>query len=593
MLVRLKWISILSIVVTISFLLTACGSDATDQAIEDPVQGDGEEPVDVLVAPAGPSTTSDGIMVTSNFADATILNPILAPDAASYTVVNNLFLSLLSVEEFSGEIVGKIADSWTASEDGLTYTFNLRDDIYWTDGTPVTAQDVKFTYEAMSSDLVNTPHKGNVEMIESIKVVDDYSLELVFRTLDCSVLYNFFLGILPSHMYAADFSDIMSSPLNEEPMVTNGPFKFLEWVKDDHITLVRNDNYYLGLPNLEGWIYRVFADNTAMLAAFLAGEVDLTNIGPQFSALIENEIDEGQPFIKKEFFNDGYTFVGFNLADPENPQLGWIDSDGDGVFQEDDAPNLDQDPHPILSDALVRKAIAHSLDYTNIINEVVYGKGAPIAANVLPTINWAYNAELEPYAYDPVIAATLLDEAGWVLEGDEEVRTKDGELLSLSILTNAGNDARENIALFMQDNLNALGFDITLDILEWGTVVNQLMGQQFDMVVMGWIGMGADPDDSAIWAYRYDDPGDGFNFISYYNQEVEEKVWQARAVKGCSDEERGELYKEVQAMIHDDVPYAFLYNPQGIMIWNTRLAEINPGPWSTYYNVHQWYLTPQ
>jgi peptide/nickel transport system substrate-binding protein len=497
------------------------------------------------------------------------------------------------VEEFTGDIVGKIADSWTASEDGLTYTFNLRDDIFWTDGTPVTAQDVKFTYEAMASDSVNTPHKSNVELIESITLNGDYSLDIVFRTLDCSVLYNFFLGILPSHMYAPDFSDIMDNPLNEEPTVTNGPFHFSEWVKDDHITLIRNENYYLGPPNLDGWIFRIFADNSSLLAGFLAGEIDLTNVGPQYAAVIEGEIEKGQPFLMKEFFNDGYAFVGFNFADPDNPQLGWVDSNGDGVFGEGEEPNLEQDSHPILSDVLVRKAIAYSLDYSNIISEVVFGKGAPIVANVLPAINWAYNDDLDPYTYDPETAATLLDEAGWIREGGDGVRMKDGEPLALSILTNTGGETRENIAILMQDNLNALGFDITLEIMEFGTVVNRMMAQQFDMVIMGWIGSGSDPDDSHLWSYQFDDPGDGFNFISYYNEEVEEKVWQARAVEGCSDEERGRLYKDIQAQIHEDVPYAFLYNPLGIVIWNTRLAEINPGPWSTYYNVHQWYLSPQ
>jgi peptide/nickel transport system substrate-binding protein len=521
------------------------------------------------------------------------LNPILAPDLPSYTVVNNLFLSLLAVDEFTAEIVGKIADSWTASEDGLTYTFTLREDIFWTDGTPVTAQDVKFTYEAMASELVETPRKSNIESIEGFNIIDEYSLEIIFSELDCSVLKNFFIGILPSHMYADDFSDIMDNPLNEAPTVTNGPFKFMEWVKDDHITLTRNDDYYLGPPNLEGWILRIFADNTAMLAGFLAGELDLTKIGPQYAGVIDREIEEGQPFGRKRFFTDGYYFVGFNLADPENPQPGWLDSDGDEVFGEDEAPNLDQDPHPILSDARVRKAIAHSLDYDNIISEVIFGLAAPIPANVIPTIKWAYNNELEPHAYDPGMAAALLDEAGWILEGDGGVRMKDGVPLALSIMTNEGNDARESIAVLMQDNLSGIGFDITLEIFEWGTVVNQLLGQQFDMVIMAWVGMGEDPNDAVLWAYRYDDPGNGLNFISYYNEQVEEKIWKARAVKGCSDEERGEIYREIQSLIHEDTPYAFLFNPMDTVIWNTRLAEINPGPWSTYYNVHQWFLAPE
>ena len=210
----------------------------------------------------------------------------------------------------------------------LTYTFTLRDDVVWTDGIPVTANDIKFTYDAINSDLVDTPRKSNIGLVEEFRVVDDYTLEINFHTLDCTALQNLTLGILPAHMYAEDFSDIMENPLNEEPTVTNGPFKFQEWVQDDHVTLVRNDTYYLGAPNLEGWIYRVFADPSAELAAFLAGEIDVLSVGPQYVSVIEGEIAKGSTFSMKKFFNDGYTYVGFNMADPENPEIGWVDAEG-------------------------------------------------------------------------------------------------------------------------------------------------------------------------------------------------------------------------------------------------------------------------
>jgi peptide/nickel transport system substrate-binding protein len=142
----------------------------------------------------------------------------------------------------------------------------------------------------------------------------------------------------------------------------------------------------------------------------------------------------------------------------------------------------------------------------------------------------------------------------------------------------------------MKDNLDALGFDITLDILEWGTVVGNLLGQQFDMVIIGWIGMGSDPEDSSFWAYRFDDPGGGFNFVSYYNEEVDTLLKEAQTLPGCSTEERGAKYKRIQELINEDAPYAFLYNPLGNRIWNTRLQGINPGPWATYYNVETWYI---
>lgn len=590
---RSKWLAGFSLLIIASFVLAACTPETIIETVEVEVPGEiVEVPVEVLITPTPEPIPQGGSMVESTFADANILNPIISSDNASSDINTKLYLGLLTTDEFSGEIIGELAESWTVSDDGLTYTFTLRDDVFWTDGTPVTAHDIKWNYDAIASELVDTPRKSNIELVEEFRVVDDYTLEIEFHTLDCTALANFTLGMLPSHMYAEDFSDVMDSPFNTEPTVTNGPFTFKEWVHDDHVTLLRNDDYYLGAPNLDGWIYRVFADTSAELAAFLAGETDIFSVGPQYVSVIEGEIAKGAPIAMKKFFSDGYTYVGFNMGDPDSPELGWIDTNEDGVWDKGEEVNLEQTPHPILNDVLVRKAIALSLDYTNIINKVVFGQGAPMVANVLPAIEWAYAADLEPYTLDTEAAAALLDEAGWVRADEESVRMKDGKPLELRILTNSGNEVRESIAAIMKDNLDTLGFDITLDILEWGTVIPNLLGQTFDMIIIGWIGMGSDPEDSVFWAFRNDYPGGGFNFVSYYNEDVDRWLDEAKSLPGCDTAERGALYRQIQAQIHEDAPYAFLVNPLGNTIWNTRLQGVNPAPWSTYYNVEEWYVTP-
>jgi peptide/nickel transport system substrate-binding protein len=591
---KLKWPVVTGLMIIFSFLFTACKTETIVETVEVPVEVEIDKPVEVevLITPTPEVIPRGGFIIESSIGDAQTLNPILSVDLPSHHVHNKLFLGLLALDEFSGEVIGEIADSWTTSADGLTYTFTLRDDIFWTDGTPVTAKDIKFTYNAIASELVDTPRKSHLELVEEFRIVDDYTLEITFHTLDCTALINFLLGILPAHKYAEDFSDIMDSPLNQEPTVTNGPFKFQEWVKDDHITLIRNDDFFLGAANLDGWIMRVVPDDSSKLASFLAGEVDIMGVGPQFVSVIEGEIARGSPFQIKRFFNDGYQFVGFNLANPENPEIGWVDADESGNFEEGEAPNLTQEPHPILGDVRVRQAIAYSLDYTNIINKVAFGQGAPIVANVLPAIEWAYSDELEPYVLDNDIAEALLEEAGWMRDGENIARMRDGVPLALSIMTNAGNDTRENMAAIMKDSLDALGFDISLEILDWGTVAGKLIGQQYDMVIIGWIGMGSDPDDSAFWSYRYDVPGSGFNFVSYFNEEVDRLLFEAKSLPGCSIEERAEKYKRIQELIREDVPYVFLYNPLGNIIWNTRLRGVEPAPWSTHYNIHTWYLSP-
>ncbi len=548
---------------------------------------------EVVVEPTEEPIPEGGFIIESSFADASQLNPILSADSASSDVNTKLYLALVRLHEETGEIIGEIAESWDVSDDGLTYTFHLRDDIFWSDGEPLTAEDVKYTYDAIASDLVETPRKSNVELIDSIEALDDYTLQVNFREIDCTALQNFTLGVLPAHAFADDYSDIMESPENSAPTVTSGPFVFSEWEPDSFVTLLANPDYYLGAPNVEGWTYRIFADQSAELEAVLAGETDVYTAGPQFVSVIEGAIAEGEPLDIKKFFDDGYTYIGFNMANPENPQPGWEDLDEDGEFDLDEPP-LEQDPHPVFSDPAVRLAISHAIDYTNIINRVVFGEGTQAVGNVLPAIEWAYNESLQPYVYDTEMAAQILTDAGWEDTNGDGIREKDGQQLRFSLMTNAGNEVRENIAQIVKDTLESeeLGFAVDLEIIEFGTVVENLLGQTFDAVIIGWTNLGSDPEDSSFWAYRNDSPGGGFNFVSYYNEVVEENLNQARSLPGCDTGERGAMYSDIQAQILEDAPYAFLYVPLTNTVWNTRLQGIDPQPWQIYYNVEDWFLLP-
>jgi peptide/nickel transport system substrate-binding protein len=586
---RSKWLTGFSLLFVVSFVLAACQPTTIVETVM--VPGDEVQvPIEVLITPTPEPIAQGGTMVHSSFSDATILNPILWNDAESSEIGSKIFESLVEEDPFTGEIIPSVAESWEVSEDGLVFTFTLREDVEWSDGTPLTANDFKFTFDAIASDLVETPRKSNIELVESIEVVDDYRVQVTFTQVECTALNNLDLGILPSHVYAADFSDIMDSPENKAPSVASGPMVFKEWVADDHVTLVRNENYFRGPPYIDGWIYRVFADQSAELAALLAGEVDLTSVSPQFVSTIEGAIASGQPITMRKFFVDGYSWIALNLANPDNPQSGFIDENGNGAYDEGESVQA-QDPHPILGDVLVRRAISHAVDIQNIVNKVAFGQGAAIPSNVLPAIGWAFDNELEPYAYDLDEANMLLDEAGWV-EGPDGVRVKDGERLELVITTNAGNETRENITLLVQETLNSIGFDVKAEIVEFSTLVGELVGQTFDMILLGWGNKGSDPDDVGLWEYRFDTVGSGFNFTSYYNERMEELGQAAKTLPGCDTSARGELYKELQGLLHDDVPYVFLYNGLGNTIWSNRLNNVDPGPWVTYHNLEEWYITP-
>jgi len=585
--------AILSLIVIATIQLTACKNETIIETVEVPieVQVEVEKPieVEVLITPTPEPIPHGGFVIQATSSQPSTLNPILGGSSFESIIKPFLFLKFLRIDPFTGEIVGQIAENWTASEDGLTYTFKLRRDIFWTDGTPVTAKDVKFTFDAILSDLEGVRQIDLIDLIESITIIDDYTLEIIFLTSNCSGLVDLIVGILPSHMYADDFSDLLDSPLNENPTITNGPLKLQEWVKEDHITLVRNEEFYLGAPNIDGLTYRFIGDLTTEIAIFLAGESDLHFVRDENVSVIEGQIALGRPFKIQKYFEQGYYFAALNLSDPENPEYGWIDANENNAFDDNEIPNLLQEPHPILSDRLVRQAIAYAVDYTSIINKVAYGNGVPMAANVLPGIEWAYNWDLEPYTYNTEKAASLLDEAGWRREGEDGIRMKNGKPLSLHIMTNPW-IIFQDMAVMMKDNLENLGFEITVDILDFGTVVGKALAQEFDIFIGKWGGMGPAPDDSIFWSYRYDIPGGGFNFVSYYNKAVENLLFEANTIPGCSTEKRGDMYKRIQELIHEDAPYVFFYNPLFHNAWNARIVGVNPNTWDRYYNIHEWYL---
>ncbi len=575
-----KSVALRSILVIVSLLFAACvqpqpiapSSGNADAGSKPAASGTGSDSATAGEAKPG------GVFIDANIADVENMNPILASETASFAVINMLFPGLVGGDPDSGAITpeGALAESWTVSDDGLVWTFKLRDGIKWSDGEAVDSADFKFTYDAVASDLVETPRKSSLDGIASIETPDPLTIIVTYESVRCDAIQNLGLGLLPSHLYKADFSDIMDSPLNEEPKVSAGPLVFKSWTRDDNLGMERNEGYWEGSPLLDGRIIKVVPDTDAQFAQLQNGEIDIMALDPDQLAAAR-ELDNINIYNNK---TDGYSYVGLNLANPENPQAG----------RDEDGKLIEQEPHPILGDVNVRKAIAHSLDYATIIDNVFLGQGYQIAANVLPAIDWAYDPSIAPYDYNLDGAKALLEEAGWVDSDGDGIREKDGKTLTLSLVTNAGNQVREDLGVLVQDQLTQVGFEIKFEAIDFGVMVEQMLGQTYDMVIIGWAGLGTDPNDDAFWSTEFDTPGSGFNFTSYHNEKMDELLANGKSVSGCKPEDRAPFYKEIQKMIHDDVPYVFISGNVGNTGYAKRWQGLDPKPWSTFYNVHQWSL---
>jgi peptide/nickel transport system substrate-binding protein len=531
------------------------------------------------------SAQDDETIVIRGFGNISSFSPLIAGDGASYQAYSLLWPAPVNVDSFTGEPIPGLTD-WTISEDGLTYTFTIREGAVWSDGTPITSDDMIFTIRAIQNEDIATVLETSVELVEVVNKIDDRTYEVVLSQPDCAALSQ--LGgirFLPAHRFAADFSDVLDNPINMNPDISGGPYILEEWTPDEGQRFRANPDYWAGAPQIPFLVNRVIGEQTVALQAIQAGEIDYTYFQGDLFAQIENREN-----LQFEFFPQlTVNFLSLNWVDAEDPQPAY-DEGGNAV---------EQTPHPIFSDVAVRRAVAMGYNKQDIL-ATLGGEtgGTPLVGVVAPTIGWAYNTNLEPYPYDPDGAQALLEEAGWVDSDGDGVREKDGVPLAFTIRYSNILNLFETTALVVQDQLNQIGFDVTLDLVEWANYLDEVyFGQNYDATPMSNSGGTAPPDPNdftTLLLGTQDVPGTGNNLASYLNPEIDELIQQARTVPGCAPEDRAELYYQIQQIAHDDVAYDWTFTPNIYQVANTRIGNFNPGPSWVFYGytayVHEWTL---
>jgi len=536
------------------------------------------------VVTSTPAAIQEGGFITrTTFVDAKSANPILGDDAASRALWGLMFEGLLRVDPFTGVLQPNFAEGWTVSQDGLTYTFAIRRGLAWSDGVPITAMDFAFTFAALKSGKLETRHAREVAKVEAIAIQNDYEVEVTFAEADCANLESLQLGWVPAHVFTEDpasfdYAEMAVHRFNGMPTVFSGPFGLQEWVRGDHWTQVRNERYWRGAPHLEGIVTKVVSGQAAMVDMLRQGEADIA-VGFEPQYLKELELAPDVQIFK--LLSDEYDFLGFQLGDPADPQP---------RLNPDGTLNEAHGSHPILVDERVRQAIAYALDRGALIAQGRLGQGVPLHANVLPTISWAYNTDLEGRDHDLARANEWLDEAGWQRDEGNGVRQKGGRPLQLTLYTNAGNVVRETMGALIQAQLAEVGIEVTLVAVDWDTFMEVLLGQTFDMVLSSWSNLGSNPDDAHLWRAEDDVPGHGANFVSYYRPELERKLAQAKAAPACDLDQRTRLYRQIQAQLYADQPYCWIDVPRNLVAIQKRVGGTNPGPWNVWYNVHEWHI---
>ncbi|MDX1995328.1 MAG: ABC transporter substrate-binding protein [bacterium] len=559
---RSIWILLVAMLLTLSM---------TAVAQEDPAPGEGGPVI------TGNSTGSINIGP---------LNPLRCQAEDCGFVSGFLFPALMGVTPgetfFTPGAPDSVARDWSLSEDGLVYTFNLRDDLYWTDGEQITAEDVAFTLNAiLSNEIESTQSAALLDVVSSVEAVDDFTVQVTLTAPTCTALNNLNTAIVPAHVFS-DFADMVGNEFDTNPTVTSGVFSFLGIEPGERIALVANQDYAFAPEGVipQGLLYVDVPDTQVAFERFLAGELNIIGVPP-----INRDQIRGGNFQTIEYPANNWTYIGLNQADPANPQAG-LDENGDLI---------DQGHHPLLGDQRVRRALQHALDVPAIIEGALEGEGVQMAANELPT-SWAVNPDLAPIAYDPEMAAQLFEEAGFTLGEDgvlvaneNALYAEPGTRFSIELLGAEGSEENTRALALIQDQLRQAGVEVEVVQLDFNTAIEQITSQTYDAYLLGWNNaFPVDPDQSWLFNPAADELEFGFNDTSYYNAEVVDLMEQARTLPGCDQEERAALYHRIQEILQNDQPYLWLWAGKTMVAAQPTVQGFAPFPNQIYHNVQTW-----
>ena len=496
-------------------------------------------------------TTGDRIIFGS-IGEPSNLIPYLATDSASHEIAGQLYVAPLRYDK-NLNIELWAAESYEVLDDGRRLRFTLRPDIRWADGTPLTADDVEFTYKLMIDPQTPTAYAEDYLAIKSFHKTGPLSFEVVYEKPFARALLTWMGSILPKHLLEGQ--DLSTTPFLRRP-VGAGPFAVKDWQPGSRVTLAASPSYFEGRPYLDEAVYRIIPDLSTMFLELKAGRLDCMELSPQqYLRQTTGETWE-QNWKKYRYLSFSYTFLGYNLK------------------------------HPFFQDVRVRQALGHAIDRNALIKGVLFGQGVAAFGPYRPQ-TWPYNDKLAPMTYDPARAAALLAEAGWKHKNDDGILEKDGVPFAFTILTNQGNDQRIKTATIIQSQFKAVGIKVQIRTVEWAAFIKEFINQgRFDAVILGW-NIVQDPDLFDVWHSSRAVAG-GLNFTGYRNAEVDDLLLRARAT--TDQAVRKKLYDRFQEILHEEQPYAFLYIPYALPIVQQRFHGIEPAPAGIMYNFDRWWV---
>ncbi|MGD6818445.1 ABC transporter substrate-binding protein [Metabacillus sp. 84] len=512
-------------ILILSLVLSACSNSAG---------GDGE---------GGEKANGKDTLIYGRGGDSTSLDPITTTEGEAFKVTENIYESLLSYSEKDTTIEAGLAEKWETSEDGLTYTFQLRKGVKFHDGTDFNAEAVVFNFDRwMNGDAEKFPYytmfggfkKDEGHVIQEVKAVDEHTVEFKLKRPQAPFLKN--VAMSPFGIASPAAVEKYGDDLRANPVGT-GPFKFVEWKANDRIVLEKYEDYWMeGFPKLKQVVFKTIPENSARLNALQTGEIDLMD-GLNPSDLSKVKGDQNLQLFERPSMNVGY--VGLNVT--RKP----------------------------LDNKLVRQALNHAVDKKAIIDSF-YGGFAEPAKNPMPPSLEGYDDSIEEYPYDPEKAKALLKEAGFA-DGFEM------ELWAMPVARPYMPEGMK-IAEVLQSSFEKIGVKSKIVTYDWPTYLDKASKGEADSFLLGWTGDNGDPDNFIYTLLDKDSIGSN-NYTYYGNPELHDILIEAQTE--TDQEKRNELYKKAQAIVHDESPWIPLVHSTPMMAGMSDIANFVPHPTGT------------
>jgi peptide/nickel transport system substrate-binding protein len=518
------------------------------------------------------------VLVVGVSSDVATINPLYAFDLQEGHLMDLLFMKpameawndSLGIIEFSP----MLAEAWQINKDSNYVTLNLRENMHWSDGKPITSDDIIFSFDVYSDPKVNSRLYGmfdnfyrdkefHIEINKTFRKNSNKSLTIFFKDFKSFAILDINHSILPKHIYEGiKREDIETAELNFNP-VTSGPFKLYKWDRDQKIHLKADSSCFLFNPkNVQEIIFKIIPDEYSLITQLKKGEIDLIE---DVNSEKVNELIENKNINIGAIKGRNYDYVGWNHIDPI------------AYTKKQNKPNK------FFASAKTRKALSLAINRNEIFQSIIGKYGVIYDSPISPIFRQYFDSSLTKAEYNPSLAKKILQEEGWKDNNGDGILEKNNQQFSIKIYSNAGNSIRQYTGTIIKNNLKEVGIDADVVCVEKNELVDGLLSRKYDAWISGWsieIPLKLD----TYWSSNPEKVM--LNFSNFSNQELEKIFSEINLIN--REEKKIASYKRVSEIFKENEPVTMLFWTHNIIGYNKRIKNIKFSPLGLFSNAQEW-----